>query len=74
MKTSSFGALDFGRVAESLLTDEGVVQVASLEDLMAHELKVILQRRERKDYQDIASMVRSVAAWRLARELPRFER
>ena len=31
----------------------------SLDDLMAHKLKVILQRSERKDYQDIAAMIRA---------------
>ena len=33
------------------------MQVASLDDLMAHKLKVILQRPEKKDYLDIAAML-----------------
>ena len=38
-------------------TDDGILQVASLDDLMATKLKVILQRAEAKDYRDIAAMV-----------------
>ena len=59
VKVSFFGALRFGRVADPLLTRDGVVEVASLEDLMAHKLKVILQRAEKKDYEDIAAMLRA---------------
>ena len=57
LKVSFFGGLDFGRVGDPLLTDDGVLQVASLDDLMAHKLKVILQRAERKDYEDLAAMI-----------------
>ena len=39
------------------MTNDGVMQVASLDDLMAHKLKVILQRLEKKDYLDIAAML-----------------
>jgi hypothetical protein len=65
VKISFFGGLDFGRVGEPQLTRDGVLRVASLQDLMATKLKVILQRSESKDYIDIAAMVRaggSVAA------------
>jgi hypothetical protein len=51
--------LSFGRVGVPELTDDGIVQVAVLEDLMATKVKVILQRIEAKDYQDIAAMIRS---------------
>lgn len=54
-----FGGLGFGRVGDPLLTDDGVLEVASLEDLMAHKLEVILQRVERKDYRDLAAMIRA---------------
>jgi hypothetical protein len=54
-----FGPISFGRVGEPELTGDGVVQVASLDDLMATEVKVILQRIEAKDYRDIAAMVKS---------------
>jgi hypothetical protein len=57
VKLSFFGALDFGRIGDPLLTGDGVAEVASLEDLLAHKLKVILQRAEKKDYEDIAAML-----------------
>ena len=57
VKLSFFCGLDFGRVGEPLLTNDGVIQVASLDDLMAHKLKVILQRAEKKDYLDLAAML-----------------
>lgn len=59
VKVSFFGGQRFGRVGDPLLTHDGVAQVASLEDLMAHKLKVILQRAEKKDYEDIAAMLHS---------------
>ena len=59
VKLSFFGGLRFGRVGDPHLTTDGVAEVASLEDLMAHKLKVILQRAEKKDYQDIAEMLRA---------------
>ena len=59
VKLSFFGGLPFGRVGDPHLTTDGVAEVASLEDLMAHKLKVILQRAEKKDYADIAAMLRA---------------
>jgi hypothetical protein len=59
VKVSFFGALRFGRVGDPLLTRDGVAEVASLDDLMAHKLKVVLQRAEKKDYADIAAMLRA---------------
>lgn len=59
VKVSFFGGLDFGRVDRPEQTHDGVLSVASLTDLMATKLKVILQRSEAKDYQDIAAMVRA---------------
>ena len=67
VKLSFFGGLRFGRIGDPLLTADGVAQVASLEDLLAHKLKVILQRAEKKDYVDIAAMLRAGAS--LARGL-----
>lgn len=58
VKISFFGMLSFGRVGVPQLTDDGIVQVAAFEDLMATKVKVILQRIEAKDYQDIAAMIR----------------
>jgi hypothetical protein len=57
VKISFFGNLSFGRVGEPRLTNDGNVQLASLEDLMATKLKVIFQRVESKDYIDIAAMI-----------------
>ncbi|MBI9084268.1 MAG: nucleotidyl transferase AbiEii/AbiGii toxin family protein [Desulfobacterales bacterium] len=57
VKVSFFGAIRFGRVGMPSWTEDGVMQVASLDDLMATKLKVLLQRVEAKDYIDIAAMV-----------------
>ncbi|EQD73568.1 hypothetical protein B1A_04881, partial [mine drainage metagenome] len=38
-------------------TEDGVLQVASFDDLMATKMKVVLQRAEAKDYRDVAAMV-----------------
>jgi len=59
VKVSFFGALEFGRVGEPGVTQDRVLQVASLDDLMATKLKVVLQRAEAKDYQDIAAMLKA---------------
>lgn len=50
----SFFSISFGRVGEPDLTEDGILQVAAFEDLMA---KVVLQRAEAKDYRDVAAMV-----------------
>lgn len=57
VKVSFFGTLGFGRVGEPQITEDGVLHVASLDDLMATKVKGILQRAEAKDYRDIAAMV-----------------
>lgn len=57
VKVSFFGDLNFGRVGQPQRTDDGVAQIASLDDLLATKLKVILQRIEAKDYRDIAAML-----------------
>ena len=59
VKVSFFGGLDFGRVKPPSETADGVMRVASLDDLMATKLKVILQRSAAKDYQDLAAMIRA---------------
>jgi hypothetical protein len=59
VKVSFFGGLDFGRTGQPQPTQDGVLRVASPTDLMATKLKVMLQRSEAKDYQDIAAMVRA---------------
>lgn len=57
VKISFFGTIGFGRVGEPDFTDDGVLQVASFDDLMATKVKVVLQRAEAKDYRDVAAMV-----------------
>ena len=57
VKISLFGTITFRRVGEPDFTDDGVLQVASFDDLMATEVKVIVQRAEARDYRDIAAML-----------------
>lgn len=59
VKVSFFGTLTFGRVGEPEVTEDEVVLVASSDDLMATKLKVLLQRVEAKDYQDIAALLKA---------------
>jgi hypothetical protein len=56
VKVSFFGAIGFGRVGSPDTTNDQAMQVASLDDLMATKVKVVLQRAEAKDYRDIAAM------------------
>lgn len=62
VKLSFFGPIRFGRVGLPQITRDGVMQVASLQDLMATKLKVILQRIEAKDYRDIAALLKAGVA------------
>jgi hypothetical protein len=57
VKVSFFGGLDFGRVGEPERSADGVVVAASLADLLATKVRVVLQRAEAKDYRDIARML-----------------
>jgi Nucleotidyl transferase AbiEii toxin, Type IV TA system len=59
VKISFFGLITFGHYTAPLITEDNVLQVASLNDLLATKLKVILQRAEAKDYIDIAALIRS---------------
>lgn len=59
VKVSFFGMITFGRAGEPDITDDGVLQVASFDDLMATKVKVVLQRAEAKDYRDVAAMVKA---------------
>lgn len=61
VKISFFGNIRFGRVGDPEWTPDRVLQVASLRDLMATKLKVLLQRVESRDYRDVAAMIRSGA-------------
>lgn len=57
VKISFFGNIDFGRVGTPEAPDNSGILVASLDDIMALKLKVILQRVEEKDYFDVAAMI-----------------
>lgn len=59
VKVSFFGAIDFGRVGIPKCTREEVLQAASLDDLIANKLNLLLQRVEAKDYRDIIALVRN---------------
>lgn len=59
VKLSLFNNLTMGRVGNPTFTPDGVIRLASPEDLMASKVKVILQRIEAKDYQDLAAMCRA---------------
>ncbi|MGH2547893.1 MAG: nucleotidyl transferase AbiEii/AbiGii toxin family protein [Thermomicrobiales bacterium] len=76
---SFFGGFRLGRVGEPRLTLDEAIYIASLDDLMALKLAVILQRIEAKDYVDIDAMIqfgvsldRGLAAARLMYE-PAFQ-
>ena len=59
VKLSFFGSIGICRVGVPSRTHDGVLEVASPLDLLATKLKVIQQRIEAKDYQDIAAILRS---------------
>ena len=59
VKISFFGGLSFGRLAQPQKTPDGVMNVASLDDLLALKLKTVLQRVETKDYLDVDALIRS---------------
>jgi hypothetical protein len=59
VKVSFFGGLTIGRVAEPDPTEDGVAVVAAPLDLLGTKLKVMLQRAERKDYEDVGVLLRS---------------
>jgi hypothetical protein len=57
VKVSFFGDIGISRINKPLQTTDLTLLVASLEDLLATKLKVILDRAEAKDYRDIAAML-----------------
>jgi hypothetical protein len=59
VKVSFFGGFSFGRLEDPQQTPDDVLEVASLQDLLAHKLKVLLQRVETKDYLDIDALLNS---------------
>lgn len=63
VKVSFFGDLFpkrlAGRVDEPEMTEDGVLRVASLDDLFATKVKVVLDRAEAKDYLDIVALLKA---------------
>jgi Nucleotidyl transferase AbiEii toxin, Type IV TA system len=58
VRISFFGGIEFGRVNDPDQTRDGVLLVASPEDLLATKLKATQDRAEAKDYRDIAELLR----------------
>ncbi len=59
VKVSFFGGLKVGHIGEPVASEDGVIIAASLEDLLAFKLKLVVQRVEAKDYLDVAAILRS---------------
>ncbi len=59
VKVSFFGGLTLGRTGIPERTDDNVLWVASPLDLAATKVSVIQQRAERRDYIDVAELLRS---------------
>jgi len=59
VKVSFFGGLAIGRLQDPDPSGDGVALVASPLDLLATKLKVMLQRAERKDYDDVTVLLQS---------------
>ncbi|MHB8783182.1 MAG: nucleotidyl transferase AbiEii/AbiGii toxin family protein [Desulfobacteria bacterium] len=57
VKVSFFGGLRIGRVGTPDLSDDGVILVASVRDLLATKLKTLFDRVEPKDYLDVAEIL-----------------
>jgi len=53
----SFFTVGTGRVWDPEWTEDGTALVAAMPDLLAHKLKVVLQRLEAKDYLDVHAML-----------------
>lgn len=59
VKLSFFGGIDLGRVGRPDQTEDGVAWVASLSDLLAMKLAVLIQRVSARDYVDIAAILKT---------------
>jgi hypothetical protein len=59
VKVSFFGALTFGRAGVPERCEDNGLWVASLLDLAAQKMKVILTRAEAKDYMDIHALIQA---------------
>ena len=59
VKLSFFGGLSFGRVGDPAVTEDGVLQVASFDDLFATKLKAMFDRVEARDYLDVIALLKA---------------
>jgi len=59
IKVSFFGGLTIGRVGKPDRCEDNQVYIASLLDLAAQKMKVILVRAEAKDYSDIHALLKA---------------
>lgn len=59
VRVAFFGGLHLGRVGEPQPTADGVLLVASLLDLAGTKAAVVQQRAEKKDYLDLAALLRA---------------
>src|SRR5687767_10264091 len=59
INVSFFGGLTLGRVGQPERCDDNQVQIASLLDLAAQKMKIILVRAEAKDYLDIYTLLKT---------------
>jgi len=58
VKVSFIGGLPYRRVADPLITPDGVMQIASPLDLLATKLRTIWMRSQIKDFADIDELLR----------------
>ena len=59
LELSFTGGIQHGRIGEPQITDDGILQVASLDDLMVMKLAAFMKRTEVNDYRDIAAMLQN---------------
>lgn len=59
VRVSCFGSLTFGRVGDASLSRDNHLQIASLLDLSAQKVRTIQVRALKKDYLDLATLIRN---------------
>ncbi len=59
IKLSFFGGLQLNRIQDPEIAKDNHILVASLQDLAATKVRVIQSRAQAKDYQDIASLLKT---------------
>ena len=58
---SFFGNLTFGRIGEPERASDSSIAIAAIGDLAATKMKVVQDRAESKDYEDVAALLRAGA-------------